>query len=222
MASRSRQRSARRATVAQAATANPFESPARAEVVRDVPAEGRDELYVVSIPKLVVLHVATLAWYDLYWFYRHWYCSKRHHDLNILPSIRAFFSIFFTHSLFRPIDERGHAYAKNHELDMWLLYWSPSGLATVYVLLVLLQRGLDRFAQFAADDTWMAVGALLVVVLQLYPLVQAQRVANAACGDPKGGRNTSFSLLNTAFLVGGSLFWALNLLAIGMSFAGIL
>ena len=55
--------------------------------------------YVVSLRKLVLLSIATVGLYSLYWFWRHWKLHKLDRKLDIWPVPRAIFAIFFAHGL---------------------------------------------------------------------------------------------------------------------------
>lgn len=57
-------------------------------------------------------------------------------------------------------------------------------------------------------DWW--VGVLIglgVGFFPLVPFVQAQAVANAACGDPLGDSNRTFSPMNWLWLLIGAMYW---------------
>lgn len=65
-----------------------------------VSEDGRDELYVVSITKFLLLYVITLGGYMLYWTYRNWKCYRYVAEVDIMPVMRggilAVFYLFIT------------------------------------------------------------------------------------------------------------------------------
>jgi hypothetical protein len=60
--------------------------------------------YSVSKSKFAIMSVTTLNIYQLYWFYRNWKSYQDGAGEDILPFWRAFFSVFFCHSLVKKID----------------------------------------------------------------------------------------------------------------------
>ncbi|NNG01104.1 MAG: DUF3857 domain-containing protein [Desulfobacteraceae bacterium] len=59
------------------------------------------DFYPVSTGKYVILSIATMGIYSLYWFYRQWKYIKQRDDSPMLPFWRAFFLPFWFYSLFR-------------------------------------------------------------------------------------------------------------------------
>src|SRR5690606_20478740 len=97
------------------------------DVIDILPATQR-QFFVVSIWKLCVLFCITFGLYSLVWFYQHWKLQKQYHKTNVIPVLRAIFSLFFTHALFANIQKgltaQGITYA-----------WNPQAMATIYVVL---------------------------------------------------------------------------------------
>jgi hypothetical protein len=179
---------------------NPY-TPPMADV-RDVTAPDAQGFYVVSSRKFFLLYVLTFSIYGVYWFYRHWAQVKLERRADLWPIPRAIFSIFFTHELARRIDarlrERGDPYA-----------WSPGAIATLVVVLQLVNGLLDRLA-------WKGIGSPVtdfLSLLLLFPLAFAihamQRAANTACGDREGGGNSGITPANIVWLLLGGLWWLL-------------
>lgn len=156
--------------------------------------------YVVSITKLVLLYIATMGFYSLYWFWKHWSRHKRDKKLDIWPVPRSVFSIFFANSLNQEIDHRLRRSGKRYN-------WSPGMWAGAYVISAIAGNIVSRIPDaFLAPLPGFGIGLLLMAVTGM-ALVQAQRAANLACGDPDGAGNSRLTAANWAWLVLGGLFW---------------
>jgi hypothetical protein len=118
------------------------------------------------------------------------------------PVARAFFAIFFTHALFREIDA-----ALEREGKLNTFVWSPSMLATVFVVSVLAS---SVCGQLSARGIGLPVTVLLSAVLlipRMFTLYRAQIAINLTMDDPQGSRNASITLANAGWLMLGALFW---------------
>lgn len=160
--------------------------------------------FAVSTTKLVVLCVATLNIYSLYWFYKNWKQVKRTTVAfgHIRPFWRAFFSVFFTHELFR----RVRVDAIN--LDVPTMGQADTR-ATLYVAAAIISGIASRFSPgFGLAD--------LLMVLPIVALVLEQREINdvVARAAPSADRNSSFSAWNILTILAGAFVWLL--LVIGM------
>lgn len=163
--------------------------------------------YVVAPSKFLILFVLTVGMYAFYWFYRNWRQYRAHSREYVSPFWRAVLSIFFTHKLFRCIDvEAGRVKAA--------VRWSPDGMATLYVVLTIIANVLDRVSSTAVS-TPLAIVALACGLGAAYPLYEAQRVANVACGDARGSSNRAFTAANCIFILLGGVLWIL--IFIGMT-----
>ena len=113
---------------------NPY-APPTAEVA-DVVASGESQLPVyfpVSTTKLLVMYLVTFSFYQFYWFYKHWALIKQREQSNIIPFLRALFSLFFVYSLFKNIRAEAERYG--------VLPMPAAGvLAIVWILLNLTER----------------------------------------------------------------------------------
>lgn len=155
---------------------------------------GSADLFVVSVNKLIVLSIATMRFYEVYWFYRHWRAQQRA-GARVMPFVRAIFSIFFTHSLFKRID----AAAEDEGVDA---RWQPSSQASLYVGLML---GGVLVAQVAG---WLGfIASTLLGMAAVVPLAQAQKVANLAAGDAHGSRNSRFDAGSILAVALGLVLW---------------
>ena len=172
------------------------------------------QFYVVAPWKFLLLFFATLGMYSLYWFWRHWAQQKRRYKLDIWPVPRAIFQIFFAHSLNREIDFRlGRVDAKYR--------WSPGAHATSFVVFSILSNVMDRLSAASIGSPYTD-GLSIVALLPLaYSMLQAQKAANAACGDPQGLGNARLTAANYIWLILGFLLWAMAALGLLIG-AGVL
>jgi hypothetical protein len=184
--------------------ANPYATP-RAPLTGESSAPG--EFYVVSPRKFLLLFVFTSGVYGVYWFWRHWKLLRDSRKLDIWPIPRGLFSIFFAHALNREIDE---TLQKTRALHIW----APSNVATTYVVFSLIGSISDRLAGVSIGSPVVDVIALACLLPVGYSLLQVQRAANAACGDPDGTTNHYLSAANWAWLAAGSLLLLLILIGI--------
>lgn len=187
-----------------------YQAP-ESDLVRD--GENSQPFYVVSSGKFLLLYLATLGLYGLYWFYCHWQSYRRYSGTVLWPVPRAIFSIFFAHSLFRRF--YGLARKENPEL-----HWSHGTYATLYVVFILFSNLADRLTAFGLEfflASLLGIGAFLVVTWVLW---HAQGVANMACKDPAGAGNRQITLANIAWIILGLALWLLMIAGIVISLFG--
>lgn len=177
--------------------------------LRTVAADSTDAFYVVSLTKMMVLFIATMGGYQLYWHYKNWRLVEQRSlseggpDSDVWPVPRAVFSIFFIHSLFGKVKDYALAQERpadfNHTLTATLIVlMSLFGLTGMFVkepkLLLLLSA---------------ASLILLTPIALLYR--KAQRFINETCGDPMGSSNAQFTAANYIWIVVGVLVWLMQL-----------
>lgn len=165
----------------------------------------RTEFYVVGITKYVLLAVATLGLYQVFWFYMHWARYRSFHRASMMPAARAIFALFFAHSLNRRIDQRLRENGVDHA-------WRPALAATGYVVLTLATLPVSVLAMYGSG--WIEVLSYLIFAGVTWSLAQVQRAANAACGEPDGGSNRRLTWANWIWLAMGGLFWLLTLIGL--------
>jgi hypothetical protein len=160
--------------------------------------------YVVSTRKFAILFLATLTGYAIYWFYKNWDRYKRRHPeasrfgSTISPAVRAAFSMFFTHALFRKVKAHGRGQPA-------IARWRSGLHATILVALMLLSNVVDSFIAGPVGDVVSFAG---VFVLAL-PFLKAQQMINLSCGDPQGQGNDRLSKANWAWVLAGGVAWVL-------------
>ena len=162
---------------------------------KDPGSAGGTAYFAVSLPKLAVMSVCTLGFYELYWFYQNWRLIKAANEgLGIMPFWRAFFAFFFCQQCFARI--------KNHADDLGLRSSvSPGGLAVAWIITTLSWR--------LPDPYW------LVASLSFIPLLPVQALANRINRKetPAHNPNGRFTGWNIATIVLGGLTFALAILA---------
>lgn len=181
-------------------TLNPYATPS---ATLDVPASTSDRLlYVVAPRKLLIMMLGTAGVYLVYWFYRNWA------GLNALqraywPVPRAIFSIFFTHALFREVEQlrvrRGRSWT-----------WPPATLAWVYVMSILVPSVINNLFLREQPVPAILVGWVAWIPM-FWSMYQAQRAINATEGDPDGQSNRSLTGANVAWLALGALYWLMQI-----------
>ncbi len=178
-------------------TDNPY-APPKAEIPIP-PSMSEADFYVVSFKKFLILSVATLGLYSIYWFWKHWTLYKYATGDNIWAIPRAIFSIFFTHSLFGKIEKEAESVAGNPMPSLTF----P---ATLYVITELIYNISDRFMKETSVMLDVIVSIIFVSVIT-WCLWQAQKQANIACNDVEGESNSHFTGLNYLFIVLGLAMW---------------
>jgi hypothetical protein len=162
-------------------------------------------VHVVAARKLIVLNVATLGLYQIYWFYQHWRQYRAHVDHRIWPVARAIFAIFYVSSLFKWLDalarERGRAPS-----------WRPTTHAAMWIVLIIAERITNRLDPHGKSAVVLAV-EIALGFLATIPLVVAQRVANGAAGDEHGRNNSKLTLANWIVVALGACVTALAALS---------
>lgn len=160
----------------------------------DTGSEGTvPHFFAVSIVKLIVLSLATLSFYELYWFYKNWKLIKEREQLDISPFWRAFFAPIFCYSLFSRINES----AARHKTKRIA---GPGLLALCWFLLGVASR--------LPDPYWLVS---FLTFLCLVPVQNSVNQINRIVA-PKHDENGKFSPLNIAAVVIGGLLMALSIL----------
>jgi hypothetical protein len=184
---------------------NPYAAPEHLAAI-ETPAEA-GAFYVVAPRKFMLLFFGTAGLYSLYWMYRQWAQFKRATRGSEWPVARALFSVFFVHPLVREIDQSLKRAGSSHA-------WSPTSLANWIVVLMLVSTVADRMSAREVGSPVTDWLSLVTMVIFAFPMLDVQRAANAAAGDPEGQSNARFTAANIAWTVFGLLLWALLLLGL--------
>jgi hypothetical protein len=111
------------------------------------PELALEEHQVISPTRFVVLCLATIGLYNMWWQYKTWRFFKQRQQSDIWPVARALFSIFTVHELMTTIGK----FARSNGIEPT---YNPRELTGGYVILSLLSRlpsgfGLISLASFA-------------------------------------------------------------------------
>lgn len=152
--------------------------------------------YVVGTRKFILMFIFTFGLYTVYWMYKQWdyyrdSVSYGDSEGRIWPIMRAIFSVFYFHSLFRRVRE--HAAPRLDE-------WEYRTHATILVVLSLVERVIDKMSGREFSN-WDALGIILLAPM-CYFYVKAQQLINESCGDPKGSQNARMTAANYGWIVG--------------------
>jgi hypothetical protein len=181
-------------------------APPKADLTKVHNDDTTEAFYVVSPIKMMVLFMATLGGYQLYWHYKNWRNHQQRSvalggtDADIWPWARMIFSIFFVHSLFREVKMLG----ENHQRDT---DFNVGTQATMLVILMIVSTLLSR----VPDSSSFAIKAQILSIILLVPTMfiygNAQRFINVSCGDPEGASNASFTAANYIWIALGAIVW---------------
>tara|TARA_R110000764_G_scaffold239212_1_gene337832 strand:+ start:1151 stop:1723 length:573 start_codon:yes stop_codon:yes gene_type:complete len=164
------------------------------------------ELYVVSPKKFTILFFCTMGLYSLYWSYKNWSLYNSSTNANIWPFARAFFDIFFIHSLCNKLltcvgsmpTTKEHS---NIELQ-----------ATRYVILTVVGRIFDQVSTKGVGMPYSYFVSILVLPFTFQALLTIQIRINQHMGDELGHSNTSLTWVSYIWIVLGVLLWAIIVL----------
>jgi hypothetical protein len=153
-----------------------------------LPAPESGPLYFsVASRKFIVMSLTTLRIYNLYWFYRNWKTIKSRTGEGISPFWRAFFSVFFCHSLI----EKVNGTAKSMGIPQSV---NPTLITSAFILLSISWKLPDPF--------W------LISLFTFVPLLSIQASINRInqAHDPRYESNGDFSIKNIAAIFFGGIF----------------
>ncbi|OZG71791.1 hypothetical protein BTA51_19375 [Hahella sp. CCB-MM4] len=191
---------------------NVYEAPKTDLLTSEEKKSSNSQFYIVSIRKFLFLYIGTVGLYGFIWFYKNWAQYKRTNNLSIWPVPRSIFYIFFTHTLFRKVDETLGERSK--------ALWSPQTLATGFVLAAIVGSICDRLSYNDVGSPITDLVSLALLPVSAWLLCKAQQVINVACNDPEGQSNSQFTVANIIWLIIGALFWVLIFLGLFMVFVG--
>lgn len=155
----------------------------------------------VPVGRLVFMCIISFGLYEAYWIYKNWRYVKERDRLEILPFWRGIFGIFFVHGILKTIrnDEQ------TNRLEQ--ATFSAGGLATGWIILVLLGKALGR-----ADDIGLNLLGMIIAFPSFLFFVPVQNYINRVNAklDPQPA-HTPWSAGHIVCLVLGITFWALIL-----------
>ncbi len=181
--------------------------------------DNQPALFPVSENKLITLYILSFGIYGFYWFYKNWQLQQKTMDKKIYPLLRAIFSIFFTHSLFKRIDRQASHLEKQYRFNAGFL-------ATLFVASVVLDTLIDGINTnttmlYGTSNSILTLVSLSLFFLSLYPLVKVQGTANRINNDILGFLNHRYTWSNYILIAFGVMLWlmfALGFLAESLGF----
>ena len=154
----------------------------------------------IPVARLILLSIASCGLYEAYWIYKNWSFLKERKGLIIRPFWRGVFGIFFCHSLLRDI------YADKEARTLLEPAFSPSGLATGWVILIVLANLIGRLPGPIASIIGFAMPSYLF-------LVPVQNYINSVTKmQSRGSSYYRWSSGHIVCLLVGIIIWALVLL----------
>ena len=189
----------------------------QSEIQTSPPDENETPFFPVSEGKLITLYILSFGLYGIYWFHQNWKRQQPMMDKKIYPVWRAIFSIFFTHSLFKRIDQQAVHLPQQHKFN-------ANVLATFFVAAIVVSNVVDRLsintdiAQSITNTTLM-ITSIVLFLFSAYPLAKVQATVNRINNDMLGYLNHKYSMWNYVLIVLGIVSWlmlAMGLLAESM------
>lgn len=179
--------------------------------------ENETPFFPVSEGKLITLYILSFGLYGIYWFQQNWKRQQPMMDKKIYPVWRAIFSIFFTHSLFKRIDQQAVHLPQQHKFN-------ANVLATFFVAAIVASHIIDRLSintdiAQSITNTTLIITSVVIFLFSAYPLAKVQATVNRINNDMLGYLNHKYSAWNYALIVLGIVSWlmlAMGLLAESM------
>jgi hypothetical protein len=176
--------------------------------------ENETPFFPVSEGKLITLYILSFGLYGIYWFQQNWKRQQPMMDKKIYPVWRAIFSIFFTHSLFKRIDQQAVHLPQQHKFN-------ANALATFFVAAIVASNVIDRLSintdmAQSITNTILVITSLVLFLFSAYPLAKVQATVNRINNDMLGYLNHKYSVWNYVLIILGTVSWlmiAMGLLA---------
>lgn len=168
--------------------------------------------FIVSPVKLVVLTMASLGLYTLYWNWRHWQTIRETQGLGIFPIMRALFSIFFIGMLFSRFS-KGAAKVGDRFAS-----WQPFVWAFAYIFISIGSSLISEYHNQHPQPPFLILFGLIFLQLIVTTVsLKAQVVANYASGDETGESNIHYNSFEKILLFVSIGLWLMFLSAIFIS-----
>ena len=179
--------------------------------------ENETPFFPVSEGKLITLYILSFGLYGIYWFQQNWKRQQPMMDKKIYPVWRAIFLIFFTHSLFKRIDQQAVHLPQQHKFN-------ANALAIFFVAAIVVSNVIDRLSintdmAQSITNTILIITSLVLFLFSAYPLAKVQATINRINNDMLGYLNHKYSVWNYVLIILGTVSWlmlAMGLLAESM------
>lgn len=152
-----------------------------------------DEQFILSPTKFIILSLVTFNFYPLWWIYKEWNFFRQKESSDILPAVRALFSIFYLIPLFSKILhgalEKGYQKKFNPVL--------------LFLCLIV-----ANILAYLPDPFWMVsfLGTAFFI-----PVLEASNYAKQNSTEFKATELNSFNSKQIVLIILGTLFWVLIL-----------
>jgi amino acid permease len=157
----------------------------------------------ISSARLILLSIASMSLYEVYWIYKNWRYIKERDGLDIKPFWRGIFGIFYCHSLLRRIHENVDARAIQEP------NFSAGGLATGWVILLI-------FANIVSRAPGIASSIIAAFIPSFLCLLPVQKYVNSVTEKRNPNQKIyGWSSGHIVCLVFGLVIWALLLIGLG-------
>ena len=184
----------------------------QAKIQTEPAGENETPFFPVSEGKLITLYILSFGLYGIYWFQQNWKRQQPMMDKKIYPVWRAIFTIFFTHSLFKRIDQQAVHLPQQHKFN-------ANALATFFVAAIVVSNVIDRLSintDMAQNitNTILIITSLVLFLFSAYPLAKVQATVNRINNDMLGYLNHKYSVWNYVLIILGTVSWLM--LAMGL------
>ena len=174
--------------------------------------ENETPFFPVSEGKLITLYILSFGLYGIFWFQQNWKRQQPTMDKKIYPVWRAIFTIFFTHSLFKRIDQQAVHLPQQHKFN-------ANALATFFVAAIVVSNVIDRLSintdmAQSITNTILLITSLVLFLFSAYPLAKVQATVNRINNDMLGYLNHKYSVWNYVLIILGTVSWLM--LAMGL------
>ncbi|MCO4292021.1 hypothetical protein NF867_03985 [Solitalea sp. MAHUQ-68] len=157
-------------------------------------SESSDKRELVTKNQFIILNFLTFNLYSVWWMYKSWNFFKEKESSDIMPAMRALFSLFFLYGLFEKIKAfaKGNGYSKDYS----------SGL--LFIGLIVL--GICAYL----PEPFMLLTFISFICFT--PAVEALNFGITESND--GEEQTSYNTRQIVLLVLGSILWVLVLMGL--------
>jgi len=151
---------------------------------------------LLSVQKFVILSIASLGLYDIWWLYKTWRFFKEKDDLDIMPALRALFSILFLYGLFENIQK----YARSNGVT--------KGFSSIGCFIGFF---ITNFSGYLPDPYWLIA---FFGVLFLIPALHTLNDAIRNSGTYELNESGKYNGRQIAIVIFGFVFYVLTIMAL--------
>lgn len=157
-----------------------------------------DEQNIISLSKFIILCIASFGTYIIWWIYKSWRFFQQKENADLMPALRALFSIFFLNSLLNRILEfaKDKGYKGNYSSIL---------LFIAFIICNLLSR-------LPAPFYLISIFSFIFLI----PAFNALNYAKRNSTDFVVTEQPSFNGRQIGLIVFGLIFWCLVLLGLSI------